>query len=75
MLNTSPKSELIASFIYFSIFAYTFLPSKTPSNITFKLFSSKIMSLDSFAMSAPVFTQIPTSAECKEAASFTPSPM
>ena len=75
MLNTSPKSELIASFIYFSIFAYTFLPSKTPSNITFKLFSSKIMSLDSFAMSAPVFTQIPTSAECKEAASFTPSPI
>ena len=75
ILKTSPKSELKAIFIYFIMFPYTFLPSITPLKITFKLFSNKIISLASFAISVAVFTHIPTSALCSDGASFTPSPI
>ena len=75
ILNTSPKSWDKASFMYLTILPYTFLPSIAPLYITSKFCSSKIISLDSLAISVASSTLIATSAECRAGASFTPSPI
>ena len=49
--------------------------SSTPSSNTFKSFSSKIMSADSFAISTAVSTDTPTSEFVNDGLSFIPSPI
>ena len=49
--------------------------SFTPSNNTFKSFSNKIISADSFAMSTAVSTDTPTSELVNAGLSFIPSPI
>lgn len=73
-LNMFPKLELSVIFKYFMILMKVFLPSFTPSTRTMRLFSSRMMSADSFAMSTAVSTEMPTSASCIAEASLTPSP-
>ena len=58
---TSPKLKLTASLIYFNKLENVFLPYVTPSNKTFKSFSSRIISAVSFAISTAVSTETPTS--------------
>ena len=49
--------------------------SSTPSNKTFKSFSSNMMSADSFAISTAVSTDTPTSEFVSDGLSFIPSPI
>ncbi len=49
-------------------------PLITPSSSTIRLFSSRMMSADSLAMSAPLSTEMPTSASRSAGASLMPSP-
>jgi len=70
-----PKAELAPILIYFVMLPKTLRPSITPSPSTAKLFSSRMMSADSLAMSTPLSTEIPTSAALRAGPSLMPSPM
>lgn len=61
-LNILPKLELRAIFRYLMILTKVFLPSVTPSTNTMRLFSSRMMSAVSLAISTAVSTEMPTSA-------------
>ncbi|COG20094.1 Uncharacterised protein [Streptococcus pneumoniae] len=74
-LNTLPKLELAVILIYFKIFPNVVRPSKIPASNIVKLFSSRIISEASFAISVAVLTDIPTSASRNATASLMPSPM
>lgn len=73
-LNTLPKLELAVILIYFKIFPNVVRPSKIPASNIVKLFSSRIISEASFAISVAVSTDIPTSASRNATASLMPSP-
>ena len=72
--NTLPKLELAVMHRYFMMLPKVSRPLSTPSSSTIRLFSSKMMSADSLAMSVPLSTEIPTSASRRAAASLMPSP-
>src|SRR4029450_1877006 len=61
-LNILPKLLLAPMPMYLRMLAKTFRPSSTPSSSTSRLFSSRMRSADSFAMSTAVSTLTPTSA-------------
>ena len=61
--------------IYFIKLTKVRLPSVTPSNKTFKSFSSNIISADSLAISTAVSTETPTSEFVSEGLSLIPSPI
>ena len=62
ILNIFPKFALVAIKTYFRVLAKVVRPCLTPSIKTPKSFSSRTMSAASFATSAAVSTEIPTSA-------------
>ena len=62
MLNMFPKFALVAIKTYLSVLANVVRPSLTPSMSTPRSFSSNTISAASFATSAAVSTEIPTSA-------------
>ena len=74
-LNMLPKLELAPMRMYLSRLANTRRPSRTPASSTIRLFSSKIRSADSLAMSTAVSTEMPTSAAFSAGPSLIPSPM
>ncbi len=74
MLNMLPKFELAVILMYLRILPNTLRPSSTPSSSTSRLFSSRMMSADSLAMSTAVSTEMPTSAARKAGPSLMPSP-
>ena len=74
-LNMLPKLELAAILMYLMMLPNTLRPSITPSSSTSRLFSSRMMSEDSLAMSTAVSTEMPTSAALRAGASLMPSPM
>ena len=73
-LNTFPKFELAVILMYLMMLAKVLRPSMTASSSTMRLFSRRMMSADSLAMSTAVSTEIPTSASLRAAASLMPSP-
>ena len=73
-LNMLPKLELAAILMYLTMLPNTRRPSSTPCSSTSRLFSSRMMSDDSLAMSTALSTEIPTSAAFKAGASLMPSP-
>src|SRR6202030_3949275 len=73
-LNMFPKLELAPILIYLVMLPKTFRPSITPSPSTAKLFSSKMMSAESLAMSTALSTDMPTSAAFRASPSLMPSP-
>ena len=60
-LNMFPKLELAVILMYLVMLPNVFLPSSTPSSSTIRLFSSRIMSALSLAMSTAESTEIPMS--------------
>ena len=70
-----PKLLLAPMRMYLRMLAKTLRPSMTPCSSTSRLFSSRIMSADSLAMSTAVSTLMPTSAARRAGASLMPSPM
>ena len=74
-LNMLPKFELAAILMYLTMLPKTRRPSSTPCSSTIRLFSSRMMSEDSLAMSTALFTEMPTSAALRAGASLMPSPM
>ena len=74
-LNMLPKFEEAAILIYLMMLPKTRRPSSTPSSSTSKLFSSKMMSEDSLAISTALLTEMPTSAARSAGASLMPSPI
>lgn len=73
--NIFPKLALVATNIYFKVLIKVLLPSFIPDNRTSKLFYKRTMDAASFAVSAVVSTDIPTSACLMAGASFIPSPI
>ena len=73
--NIFPKFALVATNMYFNVLMNVLLPSFIPDTKTFKLFSNKTIDAASFAVSAAVSTDIPTSACFIAGASFIPSPI
>ncbi len=73
--NTLPKLELAVILMYLSMLAKVRRPSRTPSSKTIRLFSSRMMSAASLAMSTAVSTEMPMSAVRNAGASLMPSPM
>jgi hypothetical protein len=69
-----PKFELAVILKYLMMLPKVSRPLTTPSSSTSRLFSSRMMSADSLAMSAAVSTETPTSASRSAAASLIPSP-
>ena len=57
-----PKLELAPILMYLMMLPKTLRPSSTPSSSTSRLFSSRMMSADSLAMSTALSTEMPTSA-------------
>ena len=72
--NTLPKLELAVMRMYFSMLLKVLRPSTTPSSSTIRLFSSRMMSAASLAMSTPPSTLMPMSAARSAGASLMPSP-
>jgi len=66
-----PKLLLAPMRMYLRMLAKTFRPSITPSCSTIRLFSSRIRSAESLAMSTAASTEIPTSAAFRAGASLT----
>ena len=64
-LNILPKLELAAILMYLMMLPNTRRPSITPSSSTSRLFSSRMMSDDSLAISTALSTEMPTSAAFK----------
>ena len=58
-LNMLPKFELAPMRMYLRMFAKTLRPSRMPSSSTIRLFSSRMRSADSLAMSAAESTEMP----------------
>ena len=73
--NTLPKFELAVILMYLSMLAKVRRPSSTPSSSTIRLFSSRMMSAASLAMSTALSTEMPMSAVRSAGASLMPSPM
>ncbi|MCY1466669.1 hypothetical protein D9M71_850460 [compost metagenome] len=61
-------------FRYFMMLPKVSRPLMTPSSSTIRLFSRRMMSADSLAMSVPLSTEMPTSASRSAGASLMPSP-
>src|ERR1039457_3281217 len=74
-LNMLPKFELAAILMYLTMLPNTRRPSNTPCSRTSRLFSRRMMSEDSLAMSTALSTEMPTSAAFRAEASLMPSPM
>ena len=73
--NTLPKFELAVILMYLSMLAKVRRPSSTPSSSTIRLFSSRMISAASLAISTAVSTEMPMSAVRSAGASLMPSPM
>ena len=73
--NTLPKLELAVMRMYFSMLLKVRRPSITPCSSTIRLFSSRMMSAASLAMSTALSTLMPMSAARRAGASLMPSPM
>ena len=73
-LNMFPKFELAPILMYLTMLPKILRPSSTPSASTSRLFSSRMMSADSLAISTAVSTEIPTSALFSAGPSLMPSP-
>ena len=73
-LNMLPKFELAPILMYLVMLPKTLRPSMTPSPSTARLFSSRMMSADSLAISTAVSTEMPTSAAFSAGPSLMPSP-
>ncbi|MNN37847.1 hypothetical protein D3C81_1518130 [compost metagenome] len=74
-LKTLPKLELAVILMYLSILAKVRRPSITPCSSTIRLFSSRIISAASLAISTAESTEIPISAARSAGASLIPSPI
>ena len=74
-LNTLPKLELAVILMYFSMLEKVRRPSITPSSSTIRLFSSRMISAASRAISTAPSTEIPMSAARSAGASLMPSPI
>ena len=59
-LNMLPKFELAPMRTYLRMLAKTLRPSRTPSSSTIRLFSSRMMSAASLAMSTALSTEMPS---------------
>ena len=73
-LNMFPKFELAPILMYLTMLPKILRPSSTPSESTIRLFSRRMMSADSLAISTAVSTEIPTSALFSAGPSLMPSP-
>ena len=74
-LKTLPKLELAVILMYLSMLAKVRRPSITPSSSTIRLFSSRMISAASRAISTAPSTEMPMSAARSAGASLMPSPI